>query len=224
MAAHLFYFPPPIPPGYFAKKRTQSMPLPQPPQTLIDVTTDNSTTMDSSNRNDSFSSNGSQSPTTNASHDAARGNSALAAHRNPRIFNAAPNVRTRSIGGFGNSSVVFERDAPPTDDDVIIVTVRLSNNFRKSSIDGASDLPSRPPARSFFRRISTRMSDNWDTAAEKEQRYKAIKMPRGEYKRHFARDREGNYAGTEPEREWDEEEVMREYAAYQEVPLHTILC
>lgn len=68
------------------------------------------------------------------------------------------------------------------------------------------------------------MSDHWDTAAEKEQRYKAIKMPRGEYKRNFARDRHGNYAGTEPERDWDEQELMKEYEAYQEVPLHTILC
>ncbi|EME43178.1 hypothetical protein DOTSEDRAFT_72532 [Dothistroma septosporum NZE10] len=220
--AHFFYLPPPVPPGYFGKKRTQSMPLPQPPQALIDISEDDETTSPGG-RNDSIFSNAS-TPQAQMDHDPARRDSALAAHRDHKIFNAAPSgVRTRSIGGFGNSGVVFERDAPPTDDDVIIVTVRLSNKFRKSSVDGASDLPSRPPARSFFRRLSTRMSDHWDTAAEKEQRYKAIKMPRGEYKRHFARDREGNYAGTEPEREWDEQ-TLEQYRAYQDVPLHTILC
>lgn len=44
-------------------------------------------------------------------------------------------------------------------------------------------------------------------------------MPRGEYKRHFARDSDGNYAGTEPQREWDEESINREYGAYQAVPI-----
>lgn len=84
----------------------------------------------------------------------------------------------------------------------------------------------RPPARSFLRRLSTRMSatSSFDHSAEKEERYKAVKMPRGEYKRYFARDKEGNYAGTEPEREWDERDLLRDYAAYQDIPIHSILC
>ena len=69
--------------------------------------------------------------------------------------------------------------------------------------------------------MSTRL--NMDHAAEKEERYKAIKMPRGDYKRYFARDRDGNYAGTEPEREWDEEEVKQAYGEYQDMPIHHIL-
>ncbi|KAF2170821.1 hypothetical protein M409DRAFT_18794 [Zasmidium cellare ATCC 36951] len=142
-------------------------------------------------------------------------NSALAAHRNPR------SIRTRSLP-FG-AGVVFERDLPaPSDDDIIIVTVRLQNPFRRSSIEGAESLPSRPPPRSFLRRLSTRM--NIDHSAEKEERYKAIKMPRREYKKYFARDKEGNYAGTEEERGWDEEELTRCYGEYQNVPLHSILC
>lgn len=64
-----------------------------------------------------------------------------------------------------------------------------------------------------------------DHTAEKEERYKAIKMPRGEYKKYFARDRDGNYAGTElPERQWNEEELLSRYGEYQAVPLHSILC
>lgn len=140
--AHFFYFPPPIPSDFFAKERMQSMPLPPPPQTLIDIS-DSDQSMGSSNRSDSLSSNGFQSQA-HPGHHPPRRNSALATHRNPGMYNAgSTNVRTRGIRGFGNSGVVFERDTPPTDDDVIIVTVRLSNNFRKSSIDGASDLPSR---------------------------------------------------------------------------------
>lgn len=49
-------------------------------------------------------------------------------------------------------------------------------------------------------------------------------MPRGEYKRYFARDKDGNYAGTEPEKHWDEQELMKVYGEYQSVPLHSILC
>jgi hypothetical protein len=53
-----------------------------------------------------------------------------------------------------------------------------------------------------LRRLSTRVAPSFDHSAEKEERYKAVKMPRGEYKKHFVKDAEGNYVGTEPEREW----------------------
>jgi len=57
-----------------------------------------------------------------------------------------------------------------------------------------------------------------------EDTYKAIKMPRRDHKRYFARDKLGNYAGTEPERQWDMTDVMREFGSYQDLPLHSILC
>jgi hypothetical protein len=46
-------------------------------------------------------------------------------------------VRTRSIGGFLSAGVIFERDptSPPTDEDIIIVTVRLSRKQRRNSYD-----------------------------------------------------------------------------------------
>lgn len=48
-------------------------------------------------------------------------------------------VRTRSVGGWLSSGVIFERDAmhPPRDDDIIIVTVRVSKNnpTRRNSYD-----------------------------------------------------------------------------------------
>ena len=53
-------------------------------------------------------------------------------------------ARARSLGI--SPGVVFERRGSgpaPTDEDIIIVTVRLSNKFRKSSVSGADDLPSR---------------------------------------------------------------------------------
>lgn len=49
--------------------------------------------------------------------------------------------------------------------------------------------------------------------------YKAVKMPRSEYLAHFRHDREGKYAGSEPQREWYEEEVVERYSRYQEMPL-----
>jgi hypothetical protein len=46
-------------------------------------------------------------------------------------------VRTRSVGGFLSAGVIFERDptSPPTDEDIIIVTVRLSRKERRNSYD-----------------------------------------------------------------------------------------
>lgn len=46
-------------------------------------------------------------------------------------------------------------------------------------------------------------------------------MPRGEYARFFKHDAQGHYVGTEPEREWAEDEIMDKYGAYQALPLRS---
>lgn len=129
-------------------------------------------------------------------------------------------VRTRSVGGpFG---VIFERDldlSPPNDDEIIIATVRLTNNFRRASVSDTtpSALPDRPAKRSFLRRMSTRWSGPQDG-----NKYTAIKLPRKDYKKYFARDKEGKYVGTEPEREWTSEELEEQFGIYQDMPLRSI--
>ena len=54
--------------------------------------------------------------------------------------------RTRSVGGPFCSGVYFERRmdlSPPNDDEIIIATVRVTNSFRRASIEGGDELPSR---------------------------------------------------------------------------------
>ncbi|EGP84991.1 uncharacterized protein MYCGRDRAFT_95126 [Zymoseptoria tritici IPO323] len=92
-------------------------------------------------------------------------------------------MRSRTYGM--GSPVIDRANVPLSDDDIIIVTVKLTNRFRKNSITGAEDLPGR-----------------LDHSAEKEERYKAVKMPRGEYKKRFIKNADGKYVGTEPEKEW----------------------
>ncbi|SMQ53316.1 unnamed protein product [Zymoseptoria tritici ST99CH_1A5] len=121
-------------------------------------------------------------------------------------------MRSRTYGM--GSPVIDRANVPLSDDDIIIVTVKLTNRFRKNSITGAEDLPGRPQKRSFLRRLSTRVAPSLDHSAEKEERYKAVKMPRGEYKKRFIKNADGKYVGTEPEKEWDEEELEREYGQY----------
>lgn len=77
----------------------------------------------------------------------------------------------------------------------------------------------RPPRRSFLKRLTTR----WQ-GSESEDTYKAIRMPRADYKRYFMRDKHGNYTGTEPERQWSEADVMREFSAYQDMSLRSLSC
>lgn len=128
--------------------------------------------------------------------------------------------RTRSVGGPFCPGVYFERQidlSPPTDEEIIIATVRVTNSFRRASIEGCEELPSRPPRRSFMRRMSSRMSGSPDP-----DRYTAIKMPRGDYKRYFARDKNGNYAGTEPEREWSDLDLKERFGEFQDMPLRSI--
>ncbi len=128
--------------------------------------------------------------------------------------------RTRSIGGPFSSAVFIERDldlSPPNDEEIIIATVRVTDSFRRASIEGDAELPARPPKRGYIRRVSTRVSSTTN-----QFRYTALKMPRKDYKRYFARDKDGNYAGTEPEREWSEAELQAEFTQYQEMPLRSI--
>lgn len=49
-------------------------------------------------------------------------------------------------------------------------------------------------------------------------------MPRRDYRRFFVKDKFMNYIGTEPEREWEEEDLMRRFGAYQHLPLYAIAC
>jgi len=119
---------------------------------------------------------------------------------------------------------------------IIIVTVKISKKIRRNSYDdplperydcfhhtttqvtnGAHNVY-RPPPRSFLRRMSTRVLAQPDADT-----YKAVKMPRGDYQRHFRHDKDGNYSGTEPEREWSEDEIKGRYDQYRDVPLRHIL-
>ena len=47
-------------------------------------------------------------------------------------------------------------------------------------------------------------------------------MPRRDYKRYFARDKDGNYVGTEPEREWSEQDLEKQFGMYQDMALRSI--
>ncbi|KAK6420687.1 hypothetical protein LTR95_016920 [Oleoguttula sp. CCFEE 5521] len=99
-----------------------------------------------------------------------------------------------------------------SESDIIIITVRITPKSRRASFD--DPLPDRPAPRSFIRRLSTRISTPPDAT-----KYKAVKMPRGEYLRHHRHDHEGKYVGTEPQKDWTEEEVEERYAQYQEMRL-----
>lgn len=144
-------------------------------------------------------------------------------------------IRTRSISGpFCSAGIIFERKidlSPPNDDEIIIATIKYSPQFRRSSLQENAPLPSRPRARGFLRRMSTRWNaegaDGGNGAGQERsgEGYKmtAMKMPRREYKKFFARDREGRYVGTEvPERQWSLEELEERYAKFQELPLRSV--
>jgi hypothetical protein len=51
---------------------------------------------------------------------------------------------------------------------------------------------------------------------ERDSRIKVIEMPRGEYLKHFARDRTGAYVGTETQRDWTEEELDLKFGMYKD--------
>lgn len=56
-----------------------------------------------------------------------------------------------------------------------------------------------------------------------DDKWTAVKMPRGDYRRHHIRDRDGNYAGSEPEQDWNEHDLRRVYGAYQSLPVGSVV-
>lgn len=48
---------------------------------------------------------------------------------------------------------------------------------------------------------------------------KIVFMPRGEYLKHFAKDDDGNYIGTMPQKEWTEDELDEKFGIFRPLPL-----
>ncbi len=48
-------------------------------------------------------------------------------------------------------------------------------------------------------------------------------LPRSEYDKYFAKDKKGNYTGTEPQREWTENELDEKYGKYKNSPKANIM-
>ncbi|TKA63882.1 hypothetical protein B0A55_10146 [Friedmanniomyces simplex] len=138
--------------------------------------------------------------------------------RSHSVSPGASPIQTRSDGCPFSPGLVIERSpststsaSPRIDDDLVLVVVRVSSRCDPEVTD---ELPARPPKRTFLHRLSTRF-----LAASDANDHKVIRMPRGDYRRHFARDAERRYAGTEPEREWSAEDLRRGFGQYQETPL-----
>lgn len=73
----------------------------------------------------------------------------------------------------------------------------------------------RPQPRGYLRRLTSRLihtNNEW-------QNLRAVRMPRREYLKHHKRDEEGNYAGTEPQQDWDDAMLKSCYGRYQRAPL-----
>jgi hypothetical protein len=65
------------------------------------------------------------------------------------------------------------------------------------------------PKKSGFKRFLNQARSKEDPSI------KAVYMPRGEYKKYFAKDKDGKYIGTEPQRSWTAEELDEEFGQYQ---------
>lgn len=76
----------------------------------------------------------------------------------------------------------------------------------------------RPAQRGFFRRLGSRIMNPYSEV----KNIRAIRMPRKEYLRHHKFDSEGNYVGTEPQQDWDDEMIEACYGQYQHKPLNSL--
>ncbi|KAH7389145.1 hypothetical protein BKA64DRAFT_130836 [Cadophora sp. MPI-SDFR-AT-0126] len=69
-------------------------------------------------------------------------------------------------------------------------------------------------------RRSNRLSSliNGFKSSSKNSNIKVMRMPRSDYLKYFARDKNNLYVGSEPERMWTVEELDEEFGMYQDLP------
>jgi hypothetical protein len=110
-----------------------------------------------------------------------------------------------------NSALPSQPETLPGVSDIVPVTlfVPISNahtfahHTKPSYIDRIIDLKNRD------------LVSGQSLEKEKERRPKIVYMPREEYLKHFAKDKDGNYSGTEPERTWTDAELNKAFEMYQ---------
>ncbi|PVH77406.1 hypothetical protein DL98DRAFT_517376 [Cadophora sp. DSE1049] len=95
-----------------------------------------------------------------------------------------------------------------TDQSLIPVIVRVARSEKDMST-------SRPPRRTS--RLSS-LIEGFQTSRAKSSNIKVVRMPRADYLKYFARDKNNFYVGSEPERMWTAEELDEEFGMYQDLP------
>jgi hypothetical protein len=113
--------------------------------------------------------------------------------------------------GETNSALSSQPETLASVGDIVPVTlfVPISNahafahHTKPSYIDRMIDLKNRD------------LDSGQSLGKEKEGRLKIVYMPREEYLKYFAKDKDGNYSGTEPERTWTDAELNEAFGMYQ---------
>lgn len=95
-----------------------------------------------------------------------------------------------------------------TDQSLISVIVRVA----RSDNDMVASRPTRRTSKLSSLVRGLRSSN------PKNSNIKVVRVPRSEYRKHFARDKNNIYVGTEPERMWTIEELDEEFGMYQDLP------
>lgn len=100
-----------------------------------------------------------------------------------------------------------------TDDSIIPAIVVNILRSPKKSPDAAPEVAQEGAGRrkSFLGRLKGKR----DKEEEGEIKMKVVYMPRRDYLKWFARGLKGEYIGSEPYRQWSEEELEREFGKYQ---------
>ncbi|KAG4429478.1 hypothetical protein IFR05_015041 [Cadophora sp. M221] len=129
---------------------------------------------------------------------------------NSRRFAATGQLKpTYKASAWANACLWGEQapNHPPfrfTDQSLIPVIVRIS----RSAVDRSSrSKKTRSGLAGLLERNHGSTSD-----------IKVIRMPRSEYLRSFARDKNNEYVGTDPERRWTEQDLEEEFGVYQGLP------
>lgn len=104
-----------------------------------------------------------------------------------------------------------------TDDSIIpaIVTQIIPSARRTSASEVTEEGTSR--RKSIFSKLKGDRK-NSDIGPNGLIKMKVVFMPRRDYLKHFARGLKGEYIGTEPQRQWSEDELDREFGQYQPPP------
>jgi len=112
--------------------------------------------------------------------------------------------------GIGHYPPKTSQSENPDEITTVPVTVAKSKSDKQPALDAGGE-----KQHGFMGKLKSLMGSSSDREKGGESHLRVVYMPRREYLKYFARDAKRNYIGSEPERDWTDEQLDDMFGKYE---------